>query len=164
MHGMLGSPLDRQRPAGDARDTPLCAFTLGERFVLWALRQWQVDRALPTEGSVLHRGFKSAGLLEALADFAIVMDAVQFGARRALRIHLPTCPAVSHDEAILVALCALAQGGCEGPLARSFDLLLEPAAARVAIERCRSFATSLAGAGLRLAPAPTDGAVAGRLN
>jgi len=56
---------------------------VSERFVLWALRQWQQDRALPAEGSILHRGFKMAGLLEVLPDFAIAMDAFLFGARRA---------------------------------------------------------------------------------
>ena len=164
MAAILETRGDGQRTAGPTSEFPLCRFALGERFVLWALRQWQADRALPTEGSVLHRGFKSAGLLEALADFAVVMDAVQFGARRALAIHRPTCSAVSHDEATLVALCALAQGGCDGPLADSFARLLEPAAARVAVERCRSFAATLATAGLRLAPAPVDGAAGGRLN
>ncbi|MFO1081581.1 MAG: hypothetical protein U1E23_13255 [Reyranellaceae bacterium] len=164
MHGILDTGGDRQRPTGPTLDFPLCRFTLGERFVLWAVRQWRVDRALPTEGSTLHRGFKTAGLLDALADFAIVMDAVQFGARRALCIHLPTCSAVSHDEATLVALCALAQGGCDRPLAASFGVLLEPAAARVAVDRCRGFAATLATAGLRLAPAPTEGAGHGRLN
>ena len=29
--------------------------------MLWALRQWQQDRALPEEGSTLHRGFQMAG-------------------------------------------------------------------------------------------------------
>lgn len=52
-----------------------CALPLSERFVLWALRQWQQDRALPREGSTLHRGFKVAGVLDALPDFAIAMDA-----------------------------------------------------------------------------------------
>ena len=81
---------------------------ISERFVLWAMRQWQQDRALPTEGSTLHCGFKAAGLIEVLPDFAIAMDAFLFGARRAIQIHLPTCSDVSRDEATLVALCGLA--------------------------------------------------------
>lgn len=140
----------------------VCRLSLGERFVLWAVRQWRVDRALPTEGSALHRGFRSANLLAALGDFAIVMDAVQFGARRPLQIHAPPCTAVSVDEATLVALCGLAQGACHRPLADSFGRLLEPAAARVAIERCTSFAAALAAAGLQLAPAA--GPAGGRLH
>jgi hypothetical protein len=139
-----------------------CGLPLSERFVLWALRQWQVDRSLPLEGSTLHRGFKMAGLLAALPDFAIAMDACLFGARRAFEIHLPTCSAVSRDEATLVALCGLAQADFDGPLAASLNVMMVPTAARVATLRLKTFAAALAAAGLRLAPPAGD--AAGRLN
>ena len=139
-----------------------CGLPVSERFVLWALRQWQQDRALPAEGSILRRGFKTAGLLEVLPDFAIAMDAFLFGARRAIEIHRPTCSSVSRDEATLVALCGLAQGDFDGPLAASLDLMMAPTASRVAAIRLKMFAMALAGAGLRLAPPSDDGA--GRLN
>jgi hypothetical protein len=139
-----------------------CALPVSERFVLWALRQWQHDRALPREGSILHRGFRVAGVLDALPDFAIAMDAFLFGARRALEIHAPTCSSVSHDEAVVVALCGLAQAGHDGPLLASLDILMAPTASRVAAIRLKAFAVALAGAGLRVAPAA--GAAAGRLN
>jgi hypothetical protein len=129
---------------------------------LWALRQWQVERALPREGSTLHRGFQTAGLLEALPDFAIAMDALFFGARRSLEIQQPTCSAVSRDEATLVALCALAQVDGDGPLAASLDVLMAPAASRVAALRLKIFAAALAEAGLQLAPLPGD--AGGRLH
>jgi hypothetical protein len=90
---------------GCGRPGCACGLPVSERFVLWALRQWQEDRALPSDGSILHRGFKRAGLLEVLPDFAIAMDAFLFGARRAIEIHRPTCSSVSRDEATLVALC-----------------------------------------------------------
>lgn len=130
--------------------------------MLWALRQWQHDRALPKEGSTLHRGFKLAGLLEVLPDFAIAMDAFLFGARRAMEIHQPPCSNVSRDEATLVALCGLAQGDYDGPLAASLDVMMAPTASRVAAIRLKAFAVALASAGLRLAPPPGD--AAGRLN
>lgn len=139
-----------------------CALPLGERFVLWALRQWQQDRALPREGSILHRGFKVAGVLEALPDFAIAMDAFLFGARRAMEIHRPACSGVSRDEAVMVALCGLAQADHDGPLLASLDILMAPTASRVAAIRLKAFAVGLAKAGLRIAPAA--GAAAGRLN
>jgi hypothetical protein len=139
-----------------------CALPVSERFVLWALRQWQQDRALPSEGSILHRGFKVAGLLGALPDFAIAMDAFLFGARRAMEIHVPTCSRVSRDEAVLVALCGLAQADHDRPLLASLDIMMAPTASRVAAIRLKAFAVALAGAGLRLAPAA--GAAAGRLN
>ena len=153
-----------QATPGPGCGKPACACNLpiGERFVLWALRQWQQDRALPSEGSTLHRGFQSAGLLEALPDFAIAMDAFLFGARRAMEIHLPTCSKVSRDEATLVALCGLAQGDFDGPMLASLDLMMAPTASRVAAIRLKAFAVALSTAGLRLAPAA--GAAGARLN
>ena len=139
-----------------------CALPISERFVLWALRQWQCDRALPAEGSTLHRGFQMAGLLEALPDFAIAMDAFLFGARRAMEIHLPTCSKVSGDEATLVALCGLAQGDYDAALLASLDVMMAPTASRVAAIRLKAFAVALASAGLRFAP--SHGQAGGRLN
>lgn len=152
----------RSFPSGCGRADCACAMPVSERFVLWALRQWQQDRALPCEGSILHRGFKVAGLLEALPDFAIAMDAFLFGARRSMEIHVPTCSSVSRDEAVLVALCGLAQADHDRPLLASLDIMMAPTASRVAAVRLKAFAVALAGAGLRLAPAA--GAAAGRLN
>jgi hypothetical protein len=130
----------------------ICRLPLGERFVLWAVRQWQVERALPREGSLLHRGFKMAGLLDALPDFAIAMDAVFFGVRRGLAVHQPPCAAVSRDEAVLIALCTLAQLDCDGPLADCLGAMTVPSAARVAVAPLKGFAAALRAAGLRLAP------------
>ena len=141
---------------GCGRPGCACRLPVSERFVLWAVRQWQYDRALPAEGSPLHQGFKQAGLIEVLPDFAIAMDAFLFGARRAMRIHLPTCAMVSHDEATLVALCGLAQSENDGPMMASLDLLMAPTASRVAGERLKAFATALAQAGLHLAPSPGE--------
>ena len=156
------SPPHGELRAGCGRLGCACSLPVSERFVLWALRQWQQDRALPHEGSILHRGFKVAGVLEVLPDFAIAMDAFLFGARRAMEIHGPACSSVSRDEAVLVALCGLAQGNFDGPLLASLDALMAPTASRVAAVRLKAFAVALAGAGLRLAPAPGD--AGGRLN
>src|SRR6266851_4577859 len=78
------SPLQTDSGLGCGWVGCACGLPVSERFVLWALRQWQQDRALPAQGSILHRGFKMAGLLEVLPDFAIAMDAFLFGARRAI--------------------------------------------------------------------------------
>ena len=147
---------------GCGRPGCACGLPVSERFVLWALRQWQEDRALPADGSILHRGFKMAGLLEVLPDFAIAMDAFLFGARRAMEIHRPTCSGVSRDEATLVALCGLAQGDFDGPLMASLEVMMAPTASRVAALRLKAFAVALGSAGLKLGPPPGD--AAGRLN
>ena len=89
------TPLQTDPKPGCGRPGCACGLPVSERFVLWALRQWQADRALPSDGSILHRGFKMAGLLEVLPDFAIAMDAFLFGARRAMEIHRPTCSNVA---------------------------------------------------------------------
>lgn len=147
----------------------ICALPIGERFILWALRQWQCelvawrdDRALPPEGSALLRGFGLAGLRETLSEFAILMDVLLFGARRALAIHAPSCACMSGDEAALIALCSLAQGDRDGLLLASLDAMMVPAAADAAALRFKLFAMALKEAGLRLPP-PKSGAV-GRLN
>ena len=106
--------LESNPRTGCGRPGCACGLPISERFVLWALRQWQQDRALPAEGSVLHQGFKTAGVLEVLPDFAIAMDAFLFGTRRAMEIHRPDCSSVSRDEATLVALCGLARATSTG--------------------------------------------------
>ncbi len=133
-----------------------CSLPLSERFVLWAMRQWQHEGTLPQAGSPLHDGFKTAGLIEVLPDFAIAMDAVLFGARRAIHIHQPACAQVSLDEATLVALCGLAQSDHDRPLRASLDSLMAPTASRVAAVRLKAFAVALGEAGLRLSPLSGD--------
>ncbi len=66
---------------------------------------------------------------------------------------MPTCSSVSRDEAVLVALCGLAQADHDRPLLASLDIMMAPTASRVAAIRLKAFAVALAGAGLRLAPA-----------
>ena len=121
---------------------------------------WQYDRTLPLEGSALLDGFRTAGLLDTLADFAALMDVVHFGARRALEIHAPLCACQSSDEATLIALCILAQAGRDEPLQASLDTMMVQPVARVAAERLKTFAMALAEAGLNLPPP----AARGRLN
>lgn len=142
----------------------ICALPLGERFLLWALRQWQCelmrwqyDRTLPLEGSALLDGFRTAGLLDTLADFAALMDVLHFGIRRALEIHAPSCACQSSDEATLIALCILAQAGRDGPLQASLETMLVQPAAQVAAQRLRTFAKALAEAGLNLPPSSAGG-------
>ena len=160
-------PLIDQETCG--RPDCICALPIGERFLLWALRQWQCellnwrdDRELPPEGSVLLRGFSLAGLRDTLSDFATLMDVLLFGARRAFAIHAPSCSSMSSDEAAVLALCSLAQGDRDGLLLASLDAMMVPAAADAAVFRFKLFAMALKEAGLHLPP-PKSGAV-GRLN
>jgi hypothetical protein len=151
------------------RSDCICALPIGERFILWALRQWQCelvdwrhDRAMPPGGSPLVRGFGLAGLPDTLSEFAALMDVLLFGARRALAIHAPSCSCMSGDEAALIALCSLAQGDRDGLLLASLDAMMVPAAADAAALRFKLFAMALKEAGLHLPP-PQSAAV-GRLN
>jgi len=158
---------DSQQTCG--RPDCVCALPVNERFILWALRQWRSElsgwregRTLPPEGSALLRGFQLAGLLDVLPAFANLMDALLFGARRALEIHDPACSCLGGDEATLIALCALAQLDRDGPLLVTLDAMMVPAASPAAAMRLKTFAVELAEAGLRLSP--PGGAAAAQLH
>jgi hypothetical protein len=132
---------------------------LGEQFVLWALRQWQREVAkwnakqtLPEGGSVLQRGFDLARMRPALPHFAMLMDTVLCGLARPIEIHPPPAPILSPDEALLVALCGLAQGGLEGPLQACLSAMLPPESCRMATVQLKLFAVALGEAGLGSAP------------
>lgn len=155
-------------PEHIARDCAVEAFRvqhpgdlpIGDQFVLWALRQWQCERrawerdgAFPAEDSGLRNGFRMAGLVEALPEFAMAMDVILFDIGRALEIRRPRCPAISRDEAVFIALCALAQVDLRGPLMASLNAMLGPGAAEVARARLTAFAVMLRAAGLDLASA-----------
>jgi hypothetical protein len=147
-----------------------CRLPVSDRFVLWALRQWRCEvdgwgqgQSLPPGGSPLQRGFQSAGARRALPDFAMAMDAMLFGMRQPMEIRPPNCPALSRDEAVLIALCGLAQGNHDGPLKASLDRMMEPAAAQGAAVRLKLFAVALGDAGMRFSTMPANDA-AGRLN
>jgi hypothetical protein len=142
---------------------------VGEQFLLWALRQWQCelsawerDGAFPAGESGLRDGFRMAGLSEALPEFAMAMDAILFGIGRTLEIQRPSCPTVSRDEAVLIALCALAQAHLGGPLTASLDAMLGSGAAEVVVARLTAFAAMLCAAGLQLSP--VEGETGGRLH
>ncbi len=158
MDGDLDLP-QADSPRSCGRPGCICALPVGERFLLWALRQWQCelmgwqnDTPLPLEASALLDGFRTAGLLDTLADFAALMDVVHFGARRALEIHAPLCACQSSDEATLIALCGLAQAGRDEPLQASLDTMMAQPVAPVAAQRLKTFALALAEAGLNLPP------------
>ncbi len=134
-----------------------CGLPVSERFVLWALRQWQCelsawerDGAFPVAESGLRDGFRIVGLLEALPEFAMAMDAILFSIGRTLEIRYPSCSTISRDEAVLIALCGLAQADLEGPLKVSLDAMLGPEASAAVGARLMTFAALLNVAGLRL--------------
>ncbi len=146
--------------ASPAREPGACedeTLLIGQRFVLWALRQWrhEFDSWEPScraDDSMLLRGFRTAGLIGALPAFANAMDAVAHGQRRDLEIHPPPCPRISRDEEILVALCELAQGRFAVPLAASLSSILAPAVTETVAEGLTAFMAQLDTAGLRLVP------------
>jgi hypothetical protein len=155
-----------ERAAKASRAHQTVDLPLGEQFVLWALRQWRCelsawerDGAFSIAESGLCDGFRLAGLLDALPEFAMAMDAVLFGIGRALEIHQPKCSAISHDEAVLIALCGLAQADLVGPLAASLEAMLGPGAAEVVIARLTTFAAMLRAAGLELASGRRDAVI-----
>jgi len=150
----------RDRAAEGSRGPRPIDLSVGEQFVLWALRQWQCeltawerDGAFPAAESGLRDGFRAAGLLEALPEFAMAMDGILFSIGRTLEIHRPPHSTVSRDEAVFIALCGLAQADLGRPLSASLNGMLGAEAAEVVRARLTAFATILGGAGLDLASA-----------
>ena len=130
-------PFVRDRAAETSRVQQPGDLPVGEQFVLWALRQWQCeltvwerDGAFPAAESGLRDGFRMAGLLVALPEFAMAMDAILFGIGRAIGIHRPPCSTISRDEAVFIALCGLAQADLQGPLMASLNAMVGAEAAR----------------------------------
>jgi hypothetical protein len=156
-------PFARDRAAETSRAQQPGDLPVGEQFVLWALRQWQCeltawerDGAFPGGESCLRDGFRMAGLLDALLEFAMAMDAILFGIGRVLEIHLPRCSTISRDEAVFIALCGLAQADLGGPFVASLNAMLGAEAAEVVRVRLTVFAAMLGSAGLDLASAQGD--------
>jgi hypothetical protein len=157
------APFAHDRAAEASRAHRTADLPVGDQFVLWALRQWQCelsawerDGAFPIAESGLRDGFRMAGLIEALPEFAMAMDAILFGIGRVLEIHRPRCSAISRDEAVFIALCGLAQADLGGPLATSLNAMLGAEAAEVVAARLAMFAAMLRAAGLELASARSD--------
>ena len=132
--------------------------------MLWALRQWQHEVSAFVDGdrsdiraSLLARGFKTAGLLDALPRFALAMDMFLQGLRRRLDIRPPTAPDLSDDEEMWLALCGLAQGRFTAPLVSSLSVLLAGDNARRAARRLVVFMADLEQAGLRLSSTASAG-------
>ena len=152
----------------DVPHRPTLAYTLtphvsmlpiGERFLLWALRQWQSEvaaweagRTLPAGGSALQHGFDVAGLRQGLPPFAMVMDAFLCSGTRPLEIYPSLAPIVGPDEGVFLALLGLAQGGLDEPLGACFSVLLSPQSCAAAILQLNLLASLMQGAGFGSTP------------
>ena len=125
-----------------------------ERFVLWAVRRWVDDvRQGTRESSNLADGFAAAGLVDALPDFLVMMEAVAGGVRRPLEVRCLPCNRVSADEAILFDVVRCGQAHDCASLFRLFGVVLKPTATRVAGMRGYAFAVAMADAKFPLRPA-----------
>ena len=159
--GPVSAAHDRAEKPSRARR--LADLPVGEQFVLWALRQWQCelsawerDGAFPAGQSGLREGFRIAGLLKALPEFAMAMDAILFAIGPVLEIRRMPCATISQDEAVFIALCGLAQADFNQPLATSLNAMLGAEAAEVVQARLTTFAAMLGAAGLDLGLAQGD--------
>jgi hypothetical protein len=144
----------------------VCKLPTSEAFLLWALRQWRAElvqwereRAVPAGGSPLRRGFETARIQGALADFALAMETLMGSRGRPTDVRPTTCPSISHDEAALIELFGLAQNDARTGLLCSLNSMMPPIEAISASISLRSVGTALAAAGLRLAvPTRSPGA------
>jgi hypothetical protein len=146
--------------SGCGRSDCVCTLPTSGAFLLWAMRQWRSEacewerqRALPAQGSLLRRGFEAAGIRNALTDFALAMDALLTPDGRPIAINPPSCARLSHDEACLLSLFSLAQSELDRPLIASLNLMMDPIRSIGAAISLRAFGAAFADAGLHL-PAP----------
>ena len=133
---------------------------MGDRFLLWALRQWRCEiacwdrgTALPESESLLRRGFEHARLASALPYFAMTMDVLWCGMSRPLEILPVPTPIVSPDEGTFLALRELAQEGLNAQLAACVTVLVPLERRAFAIAEMKRLAALLNDAGLGSASA-----------
>ncbi|WP_421999630.1 hypothetical protein [Reyranella sp.] len=159
----------RRRPAPSATLAPaIDVLPLGDRFLLWAIRQWhqevvawEMGARKAGDASPLRRGFEQAGLGRALPHFAMLMDAILCGARRPPEILSAEVLIVGPDEGVLLALSAMAQDGLDARLAACLAALLAPDSRPVATAEVKRLARHLVDAGLGSAGA---GGASGRIH
>lgn len=93
-------------------DRPVMALDGHHRFLVAAVRQWtQAARSGRCGCRALMAGFAGWGVMPALSDFGIAMLTLDRDAQRMLRFGAVGAPAVSEDEARVLALFAAAIDG-----------------------------------------------------
>lgn len=86
-----------------------------EHLLVWALRAIAVGHGdCPLIAQTFARACGPMGGHALQAYFALVKF-IGMSGRRRLRVHVPGCPRVSHDERTIVGIVAAAQGSTRGP-------------------------------------------------
>ena len=108
MQGEIGAP-------GTAWPTSMMELDVSERLIVWAFRRW-VQGLRHNDGThwalvgrEFGRQFNGPDGTKALAGFARLIDGLQHGARRTVRLHQACCPCLAADEVSLVCFVAACQ-------------------------------------------------------
>lgn len=114
---------DEFAAAGVVWPTSMMELEVSERLIVWAFRRWVqgLRRNDGTQwamvGKEFGRQFNGPDGTAALAGFARLIDGLQHGARRTVRLHQACCPCLAADEVSLVCFVAACQRPA-APLAR----------------------------------------------
>ncbi len=135
------------RPAQyEVRDLPF-----GEQFLLWAIRNWVLAFVQRSDRhSMLHKGFRLAGIEEAYVAIDELLTIVSSSATTRIEVRCPHNPGVSNDEQVFIGMiAALQRSDCDGS-AELLAFWLAPAGVRLAQPPARKLADLMALGGLSL--------------
>lgn len=159
--GPAGQPIEAtSNHACPAEPRGVNALTVGERFLVWSLRQW-VDgwRNGVADSRALREGFATACVQDGMAPFDATMRAVVAGTMRPLDVRCLCCRFVSGDESLFLNVVAAGQRDRDDLMAAAFEEFLAPAAVRLATAGAMRLGTALTSAGLLLPLTAVPGVV-----
>ena len=131
----------------------ILGLTVGERFLLWAVRLWVKNQRDGGESAnALYDGFRSMRLEEGYLLLDELMGIIATATTRSIDIRCPQCPGFSTDEQILIGVVTALQNADFRASARLLGVWLPPAAVRMAQRPAARIARLMEKAGLMLRP------------
>ena len=131
----------------------ILGLTVGERFLLWAVRLWVKNQQNGGESAnSLYDGFCSMRLEEGYLLLDELMGIVGTATTRTIDVRCPHCPGFSTDEQILIGVVTALQKGDFRASERLLGVWLPPAAVRMAQRPAARIASLMEKGGLTLRP------------
>ena len=124
---------------------------LGERFLLWAIRQWVRD--LKTEDkchATLRDGFQKVGIEEGYFVIDEWLSVIASTTTTCIDVRCPQCPGISTDEKTLIAVVAALQKADTSTSAALLETWLPPSVVWLAQRPAAQLARLMDGLGLVL--------------
>ena len=124
---------------------------LGQRFLLWAIRQWVWTLKSKDEGhATLRDGFRQAGLEDGYFVIDELLAVLGSAAIKSIDIRCPRCPGISADEKALIAVIAALQKDDTSTSTGLLEGWLPPSVVWLAQRPAAQLARLMEGIGLEL--------------